>query len=109
MILAAQSQYMLHKIDKKYSMYNLTKNKQLSTNKSNDNKELEQQFSITNNQAFSMFLIKDGLPLKTKNVHIHLYFIATKYLWINALVEYTCIDNWTRFYSLVIIYQKRQK
>ena len=35
MILAAQPQYMLHKIVKKYSMYNLTKNRQqLSTNKS---------------------------------------------------------------------------
>ena len=45
--------------------------------------------------------VKGGLPLKTKHLHIHLYFIATKYLWNNALVE--DIDNWTQSYSLVII------
>ena len=45
---------------------------------------------------------KGGLSLKTKYWHIHLYFIATKYLWNNALVEY--IDNWNRSYSLVTIY-----
>ena len=50
---------------------------------------------------------KDGLSLKIKNLDIHLYSIATKYLWNNALVEY--IDNWTQSYSLVIIYRNRQK
>ena len=35
--------------------------------------------------------LKDGLSLKIKNLDFHLYFIATKYLWNNALVEY--IDN----------------
>jgi len=33
-------------------------------------------------------LIKDGLSLKVKDLHIHLYFIATKYLQNYALVEY---------------------
>ena len=37
--------------------------------------------------------IKDGLSLKIKKLHIHLYFIATQYLWKYALVE--DIDNWT--------------
>jgi len=40
-----------------------------------------------------------------KITYIHLYSIATKYFWNNALVEY--IDNWS--YSLVIIYQNCQK
>ena len=51
--------------------------------------------------------IKDGLSLKIKNVHIHLYFTATQYLWNYALVE--DIDNWTRSYILIIIYWNRQK
>ena len=46
-------------------------------------------------------LFKGGISLKIKNLHIHLYLIATKYLWNNALVEY--IHNWTRSYSLIII------
>ena len=33
-------------------------------------------------------LFKDGLSLKKKHQHIHLYFIAAKYLWNNAFVEY---------------------
>jgi len=41
--------------------------------------------------------LKGELLLKTKNLHIHLYFIATKYLQNNALVEY--IDSWTKFHS----------
>jgi len=36
--------------------------------------------------------LKDGLSLKIKNLHIRLYFIATKYLYNNALVEY--MGNW---------------
>jgi len=32
--------------------------------------------------------LKDGHSLEIKKIHIHLYFIATKYLWTNALVEY---------------------
>ena len=32
--------------------------------------------------------VKDGLSLKIKIVDIHLYFIATNYLWNNTLVEY---------------------
>ena len=32
--------------------------------------------------------VKDGLSLKIKNLLAQLYFIATKYLWINARVEY---------------------
>ena len=47
-------------------------------------------------------LFKDGLSLKIKNLHIHLYFIATQYLWKYALVD--DIDNWTRSYILIIIY-----
>ena len=33
-------------------------------------------------------LFKDGFLLKIKQKHIHLYFIAAKFLWINAFVEY---------------------
>ena len=36
---------------------------------------------------------KDRLSLKIKINNIHLYFIATQYLWNYALVE--DIDNWT--------------
>jgi len=32
-------------------------------------------------------MLKDGLSLKIKNLHIHLYFIATKYIRNYALVE----------------------
>jgi len=32
-------------------------------------------------------MLKDGLSLKIKNLHIHLYFIATQYIWNYALVE----------------------
>jgi len=38
-------------------------------------------------------VLKDELSLKVKKIHIHLYFIATQYLWNDALVE--DIDNWT--------------
>ena len=51
--------------------------------------------------------IKDGLSLKAKTLHIHLYFIATQYLWKYALVEDK--GNWTRSYILIIIYWNRQK
>ena len=51
--------------------------------------------------------IKDGLSLKIKNVHIHLYFTATQYLWNYALVE--DIDNLTWSYILIIIYWTCQK
>ena len=44
---------------------------------------------------------------QNKKIHIHLYCIATKYLWNNALVEY--IDNWTCSYSLIIIYRNNSK
>ena len=40
-------------------------------------------------------------------LYIHLYFIATQYLWKYALVE--DIYNWTRSYILIIIYWNRQK
>ena len=32
-------------------------------------------------------LIKGGLSQKIKYLHIHLYFVATQYLWNYALVE----------------------
>jgi len=51
-------------------------------------------------------LFKDGLSLKIKILHIHLYFIATPYLYNYALVE--DIDNWTRSYILIIIYWNRK-
>ena len=51
--------------------------------------------------------LEDGLSLKIKILHIHLFSIATRFLWNNALVEY--IDNWTRSYRLVIIYRNRPK
>ena len=35
--------------------------------------------------------LKDGLLRKIKNIHIHLYFIATEYVCNNPLMEY--IDN----------------
>ena len=56
-----------------------------------------------------MMYLKGGLLLKIKNLNIHLYqyFIVTKYLWNDALVEY--IDNWTQSYSLVIIYRNHKK
>ena len=41
--------------------------------------------------------LKDGLSLR---LHIHLYFIATQYLWNYALVE--DIDNWTRSYIHIL-------
>ena len=49
--------------------------------------------------------VKDGLPLEIKNLHIHLYFIATKSLLNNALVEYIYIYiyNWPGSYTLVIL------
>ena len=61
------------------------------------------------NKKFLWF--KGGLSLKIKNVHIHLYFIATQYLWKYALVEdiVADIDNWTRSFILIIIYWSRQK
>jgi len=40
---------------------------------------------------------KDGLLLKLDKIHIHLYLIATQYLWNYALVE--DLDNWTRSHS----------
>ena len=56
---------------------------------------------------FAISFIKGGHSLKVKSLHIHLYLIATKYLWDNALVE--CLDNWTRSYSLVVIYRNCEK
>jgi len=47
------------------------------------------------------YLLKDGLSLNIKKLHIHLYFIATKYLLNYSLVEYR--DNCKRYYSLVKI------
>ena len=52
-------------------------------------------------------VFKDGLSLKIKKIHIHLYFIATQYLWCYALVK--DIDNLTQSYILIIIYWNRQK
>ena len=56
-----------------------------------------------------MMYLKGGLLLKIKNLNIHLYqdFIVIKYLWKNTFVDY--IDNWTRSYSLVIIYRNHKK
>ena len=51
------------------------------------------------------FLLIETLAQNQK-IHIHLYFIATKYLRNNAFVEH--VDNWTRYYIRVIMYQKRQ-
>ena len=50
----------------------------------------------THTQNYSF---KGGLLLKIKKLHIHLYFIATKYLQNNAVVEH--IENWTKYDSLV--------
>jgi len=36
---------------------------------------------------YKLSAFKDGLLLKIKNLHIHLYFIVTQYLWNYALVE----------------------
>ena len=54
-------------------------------------------------KRFCLIPFKDGLLFKIKNLHIHLYFIATLY----ALVEDT--GNWTRSYIIIIIYWNRQK
>jgi len=63
--------------------------------------EVGQKYSYTIlPQYFDTFRV-GGLSLKIKNLPIHLYFIATKYLWNNAIVKYK--DNWTQFSSLVII------
>mgnify|MGYP006890310421 CR=1 FL=1 len=40
-------------------------------------------------------------------VHIHMYFIATQYLWMYGVVEDE--DNWTQSFILIIIYWNRQK
>ena len=40
------------------------------------------------------FISLFGLSLKIKKLRIYLYFIAAKYLWNNAIVEY--IDSWIR-------------
>ena len=39
-------------------------------------------------------LTKDRFLLKIKTLRIYLYFMGTKYLWSNALVQY--IDYWTQ-------------
>jgi len=52
-------------------------------------------------------MLKDELSLKINNLHIHMYILATHYLWNYALVE--DIDNWTRSYIVIIIYWNRQK
>ena len=57
---------------------------------------------FTQRPSFNLYLIPSSIlkvdfSLKKTQKHIHLYFIATKYLWKNALMEY--IDN---SYSLVI-------
>jgi len=51
--------------------------------------------------------VKDGLSLKIKILHIHLYFIATLYLRNYALVEDR--DNETLSFIRKIIYWNRQK
>ena len=57
---------------------------------------LNLEFNLKQNKKEISF--KGGLSLKFKNLNTRLYFIATKYLWNNSLVEH--IDNWTRSYSL---------
>ena len=57
--------------------------------------------------CYLCYLCKRGLSFKIKKIHIHLYFIATQYLWNYALVE--DIDNWTRSYILLIINWNRQQ
>ena len=54
-----------------------------------------------------MVTLKMDFGSKFKKIQIHLYFIATQYLWNNAPVE--VIDNWARSYILIIIYWNRQK
>ena len=58
-------------------------------------------------QKSECWSLKYGISVQIKNIHIHWYFIATKYLiWNNAFVGY--IDIWTRVYSLVTIYLNNQ-
>ena len=51
---------------------------------------------------FQSEIVKGGFILKIKQFFFYLYFIATQYLWSNALLVY--MDNWTQSFSLVIIY-----
>jgi len=60
----------------------------------------EYQIVVQNKFANSGSLsLKGGPSLKIKTLHIRLYFIATKYLWSNDLVEY--IDKWTQSYRSI--------
>ena len=54
----------------------------------------------------SSCLLKMDFHTKIKNIYIHLYFIATQYLWNYALVS--DIDNWTWTYIVISIYWNRQ-
>ena len=49
---------------------------------------------------YNQIWLKDGLSL-TNILHIHLYFLATPYVWNYTLVE--DIDNWAPSYILIII------
>jgi len=46
-------------------------------------------FQLFHNVYALYVVFKDRLSPKTKHLNIHLYFNATKYLWNNALVNYT--------------------
>ena len=64
-------------------------------------------FGIMFGKSLNVEVLKMEFRSKYKKIHIHWYFIATKYLiWNNAFVGY--IDIWTRVYSLVTIYLNNQ-
>ena len=47
------------------------------------------EMMISNDKLVSTWIYSFlKVDLKIKNIDIHLYFIATKYLWNKALVEY---------------------
>ena len=69
------------------------------------------RFSVENQYMKSVYLFRIDLKMDFRSkklfLHIHLYFLATQYLWKYALVA--DIDNWTRCYILIIMNWNRQK
>jgi len=64
-------------------------------------KKMIQSFILPRCPFNSQFECQEFFTLKIKSLHIHLYFIATQYLWHYALVQ--DIDNWTRSYTEIVI------
>ena len=68
------------------------------------------RFSVENQYMKSVYLFRIDLKMDFRSkrlfLHIHLYFLATQYLWKYALVEDR--DNWTRCYILIIMNWNRQ-